>query len=288
MSFTAVARMNSLFWITSLAEHEQGVTRRILEDLKPLCKTRGTPFFVYEPQTADELLGALGDIADMAANRALPLVHFDLHGAATKGLFVSATGEFVSWEAVGDALRSINRNTGNNLCVVSCACASFDAVRVVDVHRTVPFFMYLAPEKDISAGTIEDNIVGFYRDMLDREDILAAYSRWFGSHLRVFHAEKMLAIVLAMYIDRAGIGKHKLRRREQLITTAIEGGVPASEVATLRKMAKELIEPDERLIDRFLPVFLAGKQPGFTVHDIVEMVHEGRRNGIPAGESQFD
>jgi hypothetical protein len=155
MEFTSVAKINSLHWITSLREEEQGVTRRILEDLEPVCEREGLPFERYEPKSAQEFLDSLDRIEANARCGMLPLLHLDMHGSTDGGLLVAATGEEIGWDVIADRLRGINAATGNNLCVVSMACWSFHVVSQLDISRVVPFFVLLAPEHEIFAGDVE-------------------------------------------------------------------------------------------------------------------------------------
>jgi hypothetical protein len=280
--FTSTAEINSLFWITSLRDDEVGVTRRVLEDLEPLCASRQLPFEQFAPATASDLLAALDAIAERATHGMLPIIHFDTHGSADDGIHIVQSGQNVSWAALVEKLRTINRITGNNLCVVSCACFSFHVVSELDINQTAPFFILLAPEQEISAGDIEANIVSFYHDVLDREDIVTSHNRWFPKALRLFHCEKMLAIVLAKYINNAGLGQQREKRKEELVTRALDDGIPRNRhnLRELRKRADDLIKVNEALIQRFAPTFLSGKQPGFTVKQIKDMVIAARAKGM--------
>lgn len=282
MQFTSVAKINSLFWITSLRDNEVGVTRRVLDDLEPLCKSRHLPFEQFTPATASELLTALDAIAAQANHGMLPIIHFDTHGSSDDGIQIVQSGEYVGWAKIAEKLRVINRITGNNLCVVSCACFSFQVVSELDINKTSPFFMLLAPEQEIAAGDIETNIVSFYHDVLDREDIVTAHERWFPEVLRLFHCEKMLAIVLAKYVNNVGLGRQREKRKEELVTRALNDGVPRNRqnLRRLRKRAGNLIKVNEALIRRFTPTFLAGKAPGFTVKQIKDMVIAARAKGV--------
>lgn len=280
--FTSIAKINSLYWITSLRDEEIGVTRRVLDDLEPLCVSQQLPFRHFMPSTASEFLNALDAIATEAKRGMLPIVHFDTHGSAQNGILIAQSGEFVSWQEVAEKLRAINGATGNNLCIVSCACFSFNVVSEIDINKISPFFILLAPEHEIYAGDIEASIHGFYRDMLAKEDILEAKARWFPSQMRMFHCEQMLAIVLAKYINFSGLGKQRERRKEGLVTDAIDGGVPRNRknLRALRKRANAMITPKESLIGRFLPTFLGGKPPGFTIKQLKQMVIDARAEGL--------
>lgn len=283
LEFTATARINSLYWITSLAENERGVTQRVLEDLEPLCIARDLPFECYSPSSAAEFLAALDKITAHARMGMLPLIHLDTHASAEDGIRIVGSGEHVGWSEVVAKLRTINVITGNNLCLMSGACNSFNIVGQVDIHQTTPAFILLAPEKEISAGEIEENVVGFYRDMLDNEDILTSRDKWFKGKLRMYHSERFLAVILAKYLNNTTVGRQLDRRKEHLVKMALEGRENQSTpevLRALRESAMALLKPSEDLIERFRPTFLAGKRPGFTIAQLRADVLQARADGI--------
>lgn len=286
MEFASTSKMNCLYWITSLHESEQGVTRRVWEDLEGVAGQRRLAIAQYTPMSGAEFLAVLDQIAAEARLGMLPMIHLDIHGSAEGGVLVAATGEYVTWQTLANKFRVINEIVGNNLCVISGACFSFHVVKAININQVSPFFMLLAPEHEIAAGDIEKNVIGFYRDMIDKSDILAAQERWFPTQMRVFHCERYLAIVLAKYINNAGMGKQKERRKEHLVTVAVERGLAPNRhnLRAARKIAKKGIEPTEVLIDRFIPTFLARKRPSFTVAALKKMVEQARANGLqPVG-----
>ena len=126
--FSTTLTVNSLFWITSLRSTEHGVTRRVQEDLLPYLDSIGLHHHTFEPQTATELLAILSDIARHANVGLRPILHFDTHGDLAQGIRLAAAGEFIPWSVLIAHLRAINVTTGNNLCVVSGACFSMNAV----------------------------------------------------------------------------------------------------------------------------------------------------------------
>ncbi|UTH47579.1 hypothetical protein KBW81_12770 [Loktanella salsilacus] len=284
MHFSSVVRINSIFWITSLHDDEVGVTRRVLEDLEPGCSQRELLFGHFIPSTAAEFLGCLDAIASKASVGMRPIIHLDTHGSADAGIRIAGSGEHVSWADIVDKLRIINRITENNLCVISCACFSFHVVSEIDINETSPFFILIAPEHEIAAGDIEENIIKFYFDMLDNEEIITAHQKWFAENLRLFHCEKMLAIVLAKYVNNSGIGRQRARRKEDLVTKAINSGVANNRTnrRALRKLVDKNLKVDERLIERFLTSFLAGKKPSFSMAQILDMVRTARASGLKA------
>lgn len=121
----STANINEVVWITSLRENEQGVTRRILDNLGDLFKALKVSYEVHEPKTAAELFALLDDLEEGARRGRRPFLHFDMHGGKKTGLHIVASAENIDWRTLADRLRAINAATQNNLCVLSLACFGF-------------------------------------------------------------------------------------------------------------------------------------------------------------------
>ena len=282
MQFTTVARFNTLYWITSLSEAEQGLSRRILDDLEALCRSKGLPLVVFSPANAADLLGFLDGMASRSAAGELPMIHIDTHGSARDGIWVEPSKEFVGWPELARSFRTINQGTRNNLVVVSGACFSFHVVGQIDVNQVAPFYILLAPEQEVAAGVLEDGVNCFYQGLLDGNSIGTMSIRCFGTRFRVFHCEELLAIVLARYLNNAVVGKPGDRRKEALVTDARKRGIIRNrhDLRLVRKVASKAIRPTEALIERYRPVFLAGKKPGFTIGQLNVFVQRARAAGF--------
>ena len=185
-NFSSTLTIDSLFWFTSLEPDEQGVTRRIQEDLIPYLDSIDLRYKAFEPKTAAQLLGILNQIASKATAGLRPILHFDTHGNIEDGIRLSGSGEFVSWPDLVASFRAINVATGNNLCVVSGRCYSMNAVWQVDLTKPCPFFILIAPENDVSSGFLEDNIIAFYRSLFEECEVTLAYQRHLAPRTRDF------------------------------------------------------------------------------------------------------
>ena len=228
IDFTSRTKVNAIVWITSLAEHEKGVTRRVTEDLNAFCARKGIPFEMHEPRSAQELVSFLDSLTQFATLIPgwSPMIHLDTHGLADRGLMIQPTGEFVGWPTLADRFRAINIASGNNLAVLSHACFSLNVLRQAVLEKPTPFFMLFAPEEEISAGVIEDNTVGFYEDILTGHDVVEARERWFPGDWVMFHCQRFMAILLARTIDAQFIGRRAQRRKEELVSIGIAAGYP--------------------------------------------------------------
>lgn len=270
-----VATVNSIFWITSLRPDERGTTRRVHDDLLPYLNSIGLPFREFSPQSAAEVLAMLDAIASAATGGTRPLIHFDAHGNATRGIYIAASGEFVSWIHLIDRLRKINIATRNNLCVISAACFSLNAIRPLRITQPCPFLILIAPEHEVSFGFVEDKISGFYRDLFAGSDLTMAFERNLSPALKVFHSERMLAISLTRYIRDGCIGKGGDRRREDLLTGALSGGIPNNRhnKRMIRKAAKAMTKPSQGLLDKYASTFLMGRKLAYTIADLEALAH---------------
>lgn len=275
MEFTSIARINSLYWITSLNPEQQGVTRRIIEDLTPFFEKIELPFRILEPKSVAELVQMLQQIAADAKTGAKPIIHFDTHGDAKNGIYVDAEGKFLSFDRLGDLLRSINIATANNLCVVSTACFSLHMIHEVAIDKPCPFFILLAPETEIAAGLVESQIVPFYMDVFTKLNILSAHDTHLKEKFKAFHAERMFLIALARYFRRSCIGAGARKRREDLISQAIAGGIANTprNRKLMRKSAKEGIKPSAQMMARYAHRFLIGRKSSFGFLDVMKLVH---------------
>jgi hypothetical protein len=216
--FSSPLTVNSLFWITSLRPTERGVTRRIQEDLLPYLDSIGVHHQTFEPQTAEELLAILSDIAQQATVGLRPILHFDAHGDLLRGIKLAVSGVFIPWSLLIAHLRAINVATGNNLRVVSGACFSLHAVWEISLSEPCPFFILIAPGKEVSAGLLEDKTFAFYKSAFDGLEIVAAHERHLAPHLSLHHCERVAAYVIAKYLRDDCVGKGRRIRREELMT----------------------------------------------------------------------
>jgi hypothetical protein len=289
-AFSSTLTVNSLFWFTSLGPTQQGLTRRILEDLMPYLDSIGLSHQTYGPQTADQLRGMLNEIARKAAAGLRPVLHFDTHGNATHGIKLDASGEFVSWPDLVVSLRAINVATRNNLCVISGACFSMEAAWQVTLSEPCPFFILIAPKNEVSSGFLEDNIVAFYKSLFEGREVVEAHKRHLAPNLELFHCERMLAYMLARYVRDYCTGKGGNKRREQLLTKAVEANYVhnRSDLRRIRRGAKAWTRPSQAMIERFAngfgSKFLMGKPIGFDIDDVMtftKIVTDRRNPPVP-------
>jgi hypothetical protein len=263
--------VNSIIWITSLRDFEQGVTRRVLDEIEPFFQWRKVNFVLFEPESADHLRSFLDQVGKEAHENGLrPIIHIDTHGGKDTGIHIVRSGEDVSWQEITDRFKRINVATENNLCVVSLACYGFHIVSEMSISDKTPFYILAAPENAVSGGFVETTCPEFYRYVFTHLDIMGAYRRVFGNTLKIMHCEEVLLIVMAKYVRAGTIGKAKQERVEALISTVVNdiGPVDSETLKAMRKTAKEGIKPTQELLDRYVGSFLMGRPVAYDIEKV--------------------
>ncbi len=262
---------NTVVWFTSLRQGEQGVTRRILEELLPLLAAHGIRHEIVEPASTGELLAALDDLAARVRRDGIrPILHFDMHGSAADGLRIVASGENVPWPVVAQRMRAINEGMGNDLFVVSAACYGLKVAMQARITEPCPYYVLVGPERTVTAGLLEDSLPDFYRTLFAMDDFVAAYESHLVPAFSLFHSERLLLLSLGKYVRRHCMGKGAARRREDLLSEVVAAGGSAN--GDVRREIKAVLIPDQALVDRFVHVFLMGKQPGFGIAEVMALV----------------
>lgn len=266
--------MNTVLLLTSDRKNDGGQTSRLDKDLKLLSEVQGFAYWHEDITSKANFIEFLNNVNETVRSDGMkPILHLHMHGSASDGLEIGATGEFISWEELTPLLRNINISLKNNLCVISTACYGLHLIRDIEISKETPYFCLIAAQEKISFGYIDDRASGFYKALFDESSIDSAHEK-VSDIFKYYHSEKMLVIVLGKYILQKCKGRTKNERKERLITEAITGGIePTKEnLKELRKLIKEHMSPDQELLDRYVQTFLIGKALNITMDDILDLV----------------
>lgn len=266
---------NSVIWLSSLPDSEDGPTRRMVEDMESLKDEISIGFQHIQVTSAIHLRELLKELALHASEHGMrPLLHFDMHGSKEEGLYISQSSEYIAWNELYTNLQVLNKASGNNLVVIGAACFGLRSIMPIKLDKPAPFFVLLAPEEEVSVGFLEDNAVRFYRDLFASGSLDAAYRRNLSDEFKYFHCEKMLFIVVAKYIRAGCKGKSAQERREQLLTDVFSQGMDKTEanLKLVRKKIKEGLKPDQSLLDRYAKTFLIGRTCSFNMQQLLEFL----------------
>lgn len=263
---------NSVIWLSSVPVNEQGPTRRMTEDMETIAQQIGFGFQRIDINSTDQLIKLLEELTFNAHKHNMrPMLHIDMHGCEENGLLISSANKYVSWEVLAEHFRKLNVATGNNLCVVGAACFSLRAVMPIRLNQPTPFFILLAPEKEVNIGFLERNVTAFYRSLLESGSIDYAYSMHLSDEFKYVHCEKILFIVVARYILRGCKGKLGEERRERLLSEVFLQGMEKSNknLKLVRNKIKQGLRPDQTLLDRYAGTFLINRACSFNINQLL-------------------
>jgi hypothetical protein len=219
-----------------------------------------------------EALDELAKIAERCAGGLRPIIQFDCHGSKAEGLLLQPSGQFLSWTELADALRPINVAAENNVCCIFGVCFGVHFSFELRLSKPSPYFLAIAPEREISVGILEARIAEFYSRLNETGNITEAYADVLSPELHLFHSRAVFAEALATYINQHCSGKRGAARRERLLTASLEKqGIARAnkdQLKAMRAQIKELVMPSQALIDRLAPTFLIGREPGFGIVEL--------------------
>lgn len=268
---------NSIVWISSLDKDEAGPTRRMIESINNFFDGR-TPIEHLHANSSSELKIKIGRLAIKAMQNGMrPMIVIDMHGNKDKGVRIAKTSEFVPWRVLSNCLRGLNIATKNNLVVISHACFGLHAISPISINEAAPFYVLLAPEKEVKVGFLEDNCVNFFKELVNTGIIDVAYNKWLKEKFEYFHCEEMLFISMAKYIDDGCKGKTAKERRERLLSEAVDQGL-VKNLADARRTIKKGLNPTQKLLDKYSNAFLLDRNCSFKIDEILAALEDANRN----------
>jgi len=272
--------VNKIVWLRSLPEDELGPSNRMIEELETLQLDDGLAFEAITVSDRQEFLDTLASLARDAARGVKPFLHFDCHGSAADGLLLAPSGEHLSWSDLGEALRAINVETGNNLCCLFAACHALNYAKTLSISHAAPFFILIAPPGEISVGTLEERMPLFYRRLHQTKHVTDCYDEVLRADMTMIHAKGIFAKALAKYIRDYTGKKVADDRRGDLIPRWLEARGITSPTVKDRKMARDALKaaltPSQKTVDHFAGKFLIGREPGVTFEQVVLMAAGGK------------
>jgi hypothetical protein len=257
--------------ISSAAEGEEGVPRRISEDLTGLAGRSGKFLFDHLSASSLQHFCLQIDTLEAHASRGLrPILHLDMHGNLEHGLQLGKSEEFIAWNAFVEMMRRINIASGGNLLVVLTACHGIRAIMPVSLKDATPFFALIAPKEEIRIWQIEEGVYPFYKSLIEEESLDGSLAH-LGNQFQYFHSEKMLVVSLARYIRQHCVGRGGRERRERLLTDLFLNSTIQNNRYNRRKYRKEIkafLTPSQELLDKYAEQFLLGRKCSVTMADI--------------------
>lgn len=276
-------KVNTIIWLRSLPDEELGPSQRMIEDIEAFALTRGAlNFEEITVGTSAEMLAALNKLVLRCTVGLRPILHFDCHGSDQYGLMLAPSGDYFGWAELADALRAINVAAENNLCCIFGVCFGMYLSTELSLLQPTPYFLTIAPEREIAVGLLEARFPPFYVRLYETRSITQAYQEVLAPELKIFQCQEVFAKVLATYIVNHATGTAAASRRENLMTrllAILAIRVPSrNQLHYARGQIKAAIKLTQETVDLFAPTFLIGRQPSVGLKEIRRLAEEMRRH----------
>jgi hypothetical protein len=276
-------QVNAVIWLTSPRANEVLDVEEMIDDAQAACAAAKLNFQHYEVKSAADLIDALDKIEAEAKNGYKPFLYLDMHGSATHGLQIVATNEFVTWPVLVEELRGINVATQNNLVVLAATCFGFHATKSVSITKESPFALLIAPLRTVTFAFLKSRVFDFFREMLVKNDVIAAYKNQLYPQMHLYHCEGVFTEGIRRYIQHHCKGKPARARREELLSLVLRAGHPAKkeDLKRIRKQIKDGIKPTRQMLNRFSDRFLIGRPLGYSFDQLMAAVDQNSRAQRP-------
>ena len=272
LSIAEPIQINAVVWIGSLAENERGPSRRMVDDLQDLAQAGGHPVFEHAVENREDLFKVLDQLAEDAKQGLRPILHFDTHGNSDAGIYLKPSGEWASWPELMDRLRAVNIATGNNLVVVFALCHGLHLYKYAELKKAAPAYLFAAAQKAVTVGFLLDEVPEFYRQVHAAGAFLEPFDATLGKEMTLINCQGLFLKALAHYVKtyaRGDVLKDRIARivQDKLRHQGIAAPT-AEQLAEATAQVRAGLEPSEKLIGVFAPLFLIGRPPGFTYADV--------------------
>lgn len=267
--------INVLYLIASPRRGEEGVARRLVENISDVSNSGGHfNFTTANIYTAEGFFRLLDEVyRGIKKDGIRPMLHFDMHGSLEDGLEIGPSGEFIDWETVIECLRFLNIELKNELVVVITACHGLYTILPISLEKEAPFLCLIAPEGEITMGTIEDNVPKFYQELFQSGSLVAACGK-LGSAFNYFHSAEFLFKILIRYFKEQCKGIRGKKRKEELLTMVMQtslGDFPEN-LSIYRVQIKRYLAPSQEVLNRYTRRFLIGKAAEIKIDDLLKEI----------------
>lgn len=161
------ANFNQILIVDSLPDGQLNTAARLFADARDWAQVIG-----QVPHIASVRIPSSGAFLDLLAQLAhqsardnyVPLLHIECHGREEGLEFADGSG--LTWDEMKPAFVALNVATRLNLIVVVAACHGGAIAGFVRAEQRAPFWSFLAPKRQISAGDLEAALSAFYQALL--------------------------------------------------------------------------------------------------------------------------
>lgn len=194
---------------------------------------------------------------DLTSSGIVSYVHIEGHGS--KDALYFPDRQFISWSVVFQAFREINILSKNNLFFSSGACESAYAYKAASITKACPVFGFLAPEKEVEAGGVNDGFIAFYKSLIKSESLNDAFSAFAdatdGKKYAFIFSQHIFKKAAFNYLTQHCMGQGRKRRLESVVSQAVtETGLAVNKAR--KQLKSELSKPQALALKGFHEKFM--------------------------------
>ncbi|MCE1054964.1 hypothetical protein [Pseudomonas alloputida] len=245
VSYTALCHNNHLFIFDALKPGESQTGRRLQEDVADYANSIGRYNYCtrYVIKNKTMLVAHLKAIeCECRAGVLYPALHFECHGDADKGLWISGSDEYISWAELAALITPLSAASRNNVAVVLGTCHGFALQQSVDITVPCPFHYMIAPNQEITAGVIYDSLLPFYKEIVSTGELEVALKCLDGKFKFFCAGEWFYSMIATFYTN-----SYSLKDKEEMMNRMID-----NEVAKAGYSNRQLIRSARVKIKKYL------------------------------------
>lgn len=156
----AVSNSDIIFTLDFLTENELQTAKKCHDDIQDITQStdRIIKFNCYTKEIFEQVKNTIQDYSQKGFS---PLIHIHGHGNKDKGIKISDSNNYISWDEFIDFFAQSKSKEGN-LTVVMSSCFSYRIVDFIykkyDLNNYLPVTVFYGYENEISAGIVEKEI----------------------------------------------------------------------------------------------------------------------------------
>ncbi|SDI37230.1 hypothetical protein SAMN05216588_115134 [Pseudomonas flavescens] len=174
LQFTSICKHNCLIIFDALSPGELQTGKHLYSNVQDHAFAIDRQGYCtrYEISSRSVLYARIMQVLqECKAGVSKPVLHFEGHGDAARGLYIAASSEYIAWADLQDLIAEVNEATRNNTGVVVAACHGFALAERLQCNTASPFNFLIAPDNEMSAGAFRDTMSGFYKIMAVSGDL---------------------------------------------------------------------------------------------------------------------
>ncbi|EKN3502483.1 hypothetical protein ACQIBV_004712 [Yersinia enterocolitica] len=215
-------------------------------------------------------------------NLEAPILHFECHGSADKGMHFPVINKFLSWVDLNILFVQLNKELRNNLLIVIAGCDSSKLLTNIIYSDGSPFGCFVGSKVVTYEGIIK-RFKDFYRQLFFHNDLEFAYDIVKDDFVIKFSVDICLEHLLLPIVLNY-LGNDRRNFVEFTVNQLIKNGQEGT-LKHIRKIAKSRLKNLEYFYDLSAKRFLHGSLP-IPFDQAITIATELKK--ILADESKYD